>query len=153
LKRDAKLHQRGRDALVAGSCAALLSGIPSTLYAWATGGNMMEATRAAGAMLVPLTSTDRELFVAAAIVHLCVSLFWAFVLVALLPPRHAFIGSIIALAFIAVLDLRVIGRLFPEIMALPFWPQFADHLAFGAVLGGVLEYRRRHRKPTPIAAR
>ncbi|HKO67903.1 MAG TPA: hypothetical protein VJU53_08870 [Burkholderiaceae bacterium] len=133
-----------RDALVAGAFAALLSGIPSTLYAWATGGDVMEATRAAGAMLIPATSAERELVIAAAIVHINVSLFWTAVLVVLLPHRHIFIGSIVALAFIAILDLRVIGQLFPEIRALSFWPQFADHLAFGAVLGGVLAYRRRH---------
>jgi hypothetical protein len=36
----------------------------------------------------------------------------------------------------------VIGRFFPEIRALAFWPQFADHLAFGAILGGVLAHLR-----------
>jgi hypothetical protein len=50
------------DALIAGGCAALFSGIPSTLYAWFTGGNVMEATCAAGAMLIPASSSDRELF-------------------------------------------------------------------------------------------
>ena len=134
-----------RDALVAGAFAALLSGIPSTLYAWATGGDVMEATRAAGAMLIPATSAERELVVAAALVHISVSLFWTAVLVVLLPNKHIFIGSIVALALIAVLDLRVIGQLFPEIRALSFWPQFADHLAFGAVFGSVLAYRRQRR--------
>ena len=105
----------------------------------------MEATRAAGAMLIPAASTDRELFIAATLVHAGVSLFWTLILVPLLPRRHTFIWAIVALACIAVLDLRVIGRLFPEIFALSFWPQFADHIAFGAVLGRVLEYRRKSR--------
>ena len=106
---------------------------------------MMEATRAAGAMLIPATSAERELAVAAAIVHISVSLFWTAVLVVSLPHQHIFIGSIVALALIGVLDLRVIGQLFPEIRALSFWPQFADHLAFGAVFGSVLAYSRRRR--------
>lgn len=124
----------------------MLSGIPSTLYAWITGGDVMEATRAAGAMLIPATSSGRELFIAAAFVHVGVSLFWTLVLVPLLPRRHTVIWAVVALACVAVLDLRVIGRLFPEIFALSFWPQFVDHIAFGAVLGGVLEYRRRRRR-------
>ena len=95
-----------RDALIAGSCAALLSGIPSTLYAWITGGDVMEATRAAGAMLIPAASTDRELFIAATLVHAGVSLFWTLILVPLLPRRHTFIWAIVALACIAVLDLH-----------------------------------------------
>ena len=73
------------------------------------------------------------------------SFFWTLVLVRWLPHRHTVIWAIVALACIAVLDLRVIGRLFPEIFALPFLPQFADHIAFGAVLAGVLEYRRKRR--------
>ena len=135
-----------RDVLAAGVSAALLSGIPSTLYAWVTGDDVMEATRAAGAMLIPTTSSDGELFIAAALVHAGVSLFWTVVLVLLLPHRHTFAWAIVALACIAVLDLRVIGRLFPEIFALSFWPQFADHIAFGAALGGVLQCRRRNRQ-------
>jgi hypothetical protein len=134
------------DALVAGVCAALLSGIPSTLYAWITNGDVLGATRAAGAMLISPRSDDVSLFRAAAVVHAAISFFWAAVLTWLLPRRHTTLWAIAALALIAVLDLRVIGVLFPEIYALPFWPQFADHLAFGAVLGAVLEWRRRHRR-------
>ena len=146
-------HVRGRfwrDVLVAASCAALLSGIPSTLYAWVIGGDVMEATRAAGAMLIAATSTDRELFIAAALAHAGVSVFWTLVLASLLPHRHTVSWAIFALACIAVLDLRVIGRLFPEIFALPFWPQFADHIAFGATVGSVLEYRRQRRRISEI---
>ena len=36
---------------------------------------------------------------------------------------------------IAALDLIVLGRRFPAIAALPQGPQWADHVAFGAVLG------------------
>jgi hypothetical protein len=97
-------------------------------------------------MLIPASSTDAALFAAAALVHGAVSIFWAIVLTCLLPPRHVVIGSLLALAAIAVLDLRLIGPLFPEVYALPFWPQFADHLAFGAVFGLVLAWRVRRRR-------
>jgi hypothetical protein len=76
-----------RDAFIAGGCAALLSGIPSTLYAWITGGDVMEATRAAGEMLIPAASTDRELFIATTLVHAGVSHFWTLIVVPLLPRR------------------------------------------------------------------
>ena len=105
----------------------------------------MEATRAAGAMLIASTSSEGALFAAAALVHATVSAFWTAVLVPLLPSQHTTWWAVAALACVALLDLLFIGRAFPEISALLFWPQFADHLAFGAVLGGVLEYRRRRR--------
>jgi hypothetical protein len=44
-------------------------------------------------------------------------------------------------AAIAVLDLRIIALLFDEVYALPFWPQFADHLAWGLTVGAVLKWR------------
>lgn len=150
LQRPARNHFWS-DVLVAGGSAALLSGIPSTLHAWITQGDMMEATRAAGAMLIPAASSDRALFLAAALVHGTVSFFWAAILVRLLPRRQTIVYAIIALACVAFVDLRVIGRAFPEILALPFWPQFADHIAFGIVLGAVLEYRRANRRQSHSA--
>lgn len=131
--------------MVAAAAAAALSGIPSTVYAWFIGGDLMEATRAAGAMLIPPNSSDFELFWSAALVHSTVSLFWATVLTAVLPRRRTLLWALVAAAGIAVLDLRVIGRLFPEIHALAFWPQFADHLAWGAVAGAALSWRWRRR--------
>ena len=132
-----------RDTLIAGFCAAVLSGIPSTVYAWLVGDDLMQATRAAGAMLIPANSSDAWLFAAATVVHGSISLFWATVLSLVLPRERTTLWAIAALAIIAVLDLRGIGPLFPEVYALPYWPQFADHLAFGAVLGAVLQWRRR----------
>ena len=103
----------------------------------------MQATRAAGSMLIAPDSSDTHLFGAAAVVHAAISLIWAAVLTWLLPRKRTRLWAIAALAGIAVFDLRVIGRFFAEIYALAFWPQFADHLAFGAVLGAVLKWRRR----------
>ena len=85
----------------------------------------LEATRAAGAMVGRPDS-----ILAAAAVHLAVSTFWSVVLWFTL--RSAW-WALPASALIALLDLRVIAPLFfPEVAALAFWPQFADHLAWGA---------------------
>jgi hypothetical protein len=40
-------------------------------------------------------------------------------------------------AGIAFFDLRVVGARAPRIRALPFGPQLADHVAFGAVVGAL----------------
>jgi hypothetical protein len=126
--------------------ATLWSGIPSTLWALATGGNMTEATRAAGAMLLPASSPTWKLFLAAALVHCAVSLFWAALLVLILPRRRTLLWALVAAVAIGLLDLRVIApRFFPEIAALPFWPQMADHLMWGACLALALQFRRRAR--------
>jgi hypothetical protein len=131
------------DVVIAAAAAALLSGIPSTLYAWLSGGDVLEATRAAGAMLIPPQSGTAPLFAAAAVVHIAITLFWAALLAWLLPRQHIFWGAVAASAVIAMIDLRLIARLwFPEVYALAFWPQFADHIAWGATLGAVLAYRR-----------
>jgi hypothetical protein len=134
-----------QDTVLTGLIAAATSGAPSTLWAWWSGGDVFEATRAAGAMLISVHSSAVKLFAAAAIVHLSVSLLWAGVLTAVLPRQHVVIAALIAAAAIAVLDLRIIGSLFPEIYALPFWPQFADHLAWGITAGAVLQWRFRAR--------
>jgi hypothetical protein len=125
--------------------ATLLSGLPSTLYALVTGGDPTQATRAAGAMLLRAEEASfGKLFLAAAVVHACVSLLWAWLLWLALPVRHTALWAVLAAAAIAVLDLRIIApAFFPEIAALAFWPQFADHLMWGACAGVVLQYRSR----------
>ena len=106
--------------------ATVLSGIPSTLYALFTGADPLEATRAAGAMV-----GRPESLAAAAAVHASVSLFWAAVL--WLTKIRTPPGALLASAAIAVLDLHIIApAFFPDVAALGFWPQFADHLAWGA---------------------
>ena len=125
-----------RDLFYAWLLATLLSGLPSTLYALLTGGDPLEATRAAGAMVrLP------ESIAAAAVVHAAVSLFWSVLLWFALPFRHTTLWALAASAAIAVLDLRIIApAFFPEVAALAFWPQFADHLMWGACVGLTLEY-------------
>jgi hypothetical protein len=120
--------------------ATLLSGIPSTLCALASGGDPAEATRAAGAMLLPSETGFGKLLLAAALVHGLVSLFWAVVLWRLLPERHTMLSALAASVAIALVDLRLIApALFPEVAALEFWPQLADHLMWGACVGVVFQ--------------
>jgi hypothetical protein len=125
--------------------ATLFSGLPSTLYALLTGDDPTQATRAAGAMLLRAEEASfGKLFLAAAVVHASVSLFWAWLLWLALPLRHATPWALLASAAIAVLDLRMIApAFFPEVAALAFWPQFADHLMWGACVGLILQYRWR----------
>lgn len=133
-----------RDLFYAWLLATLLSGIPSTLYALLTGGDPAEATRAAGAMLLPSETRLPALVAAAAIVHASVSFFWAIVLWLALPYRHTTWWALLASVAIALLDLRLIApAFFPEVAALAFWPQLADHLMWGACVGLTFQYRRR----------
>lgn len=143
-----KPHFARRDLLVAWLVTTVFSGLPSTLLALVTGGDALEATRAAGAMLLPHATDTRTLLAAAAIVHPAVSLFWTAVFGFLLPRRHVFVWAVNGAAAVALLDLLVIAPLFfPEVAALAFWPQFADHLMWGALLGGTLQLRIGRRRP------
>ena len=100
---------------------------------------MLEATRAAAAMF-PLSG---NWFVDAAVVHGSVSLFWAILLWLVLPRHHVVAFAVAAAALIGILDLGLIApRFFPEVAALEFWPQMADHLMWGLCFGGVLQYRK-----------
>lgn len=133
------------DALAAGTVAALVSGTPSTVHALVTGAGALEASLAAGTLLLPDERRPRRLLVAAVPVHLALSLGWSLVLARLLPRRRtAWFGALAGLA-IAALDLGVIGRRFERIRALPQLPQVADHLAYGATVGAVLSIRRPRR--------
>ena len=132
---------RIRDAIVAGSWGAILGGTPSTLHALSTGRDPLEATTAAGSILLR-DATRRPLLLAAAVpVHLALSLGWALVLERA-SVRGAVRGAAAGLA-IAALDLGVAGRRFPRVRTLPLWPQLADHVTYGAVVGHVLARRSR----------
>ena len=113
--------------------AALVSGAPSTVYAIATGRDPLEATKAAGAIVVGEDAPPIVQVAAAAPVHLALSYVWAAVLDRTLPRRTAGWGVAGGLA-IAALDLGVVGRRIPAIRRLPLLPQLADHALFGAVV-------------------
>lgn len=127
--------------LVAGAWGAILSGLPSTVHALANGCDPLQATKAAGSILLPRETRTLPLLAAAAPVHLALSLGWAFALERA-GIRGAVRGAAAGLA-IAALDLGVVSRRFPRVRALPLAPQLADHLAYGAVAGLVLARRTR----------
>ncbi len=129
-----------RTAAVAAAWGAALSGAPSTLHALARGRDPLEATRAAGSILLPHERRTLPLVAAAAPVHVAVSLAWA-VALERLGVRGARRGAAAGLV-IAAVDLRLVGRRFPRVRALAFGPQVADHLLYGAVVGAVLARRR-----------
>ncbi|MGH3508547.1 MAG: hypothetical protein ACRDO2_15215 [Nocardioidaceae bacterium] len=128
----------GRAALVAGTAGAVISGIPSTLHALATGRDPLEATYAAGAILLPYEQRHGRLLLSAAVAHGSISLFWATVVTTVLPRRHPVLAGTAAGLAIAALDLGTIGRRIDPIRGLPLGPQLADHALFGAVVGAVI---------------
>lgn len=132
-----------QDGLAAGAVAAVLSGAPSTVHALATRASPLEATLAAGTLLLPRERRPLALALAALPVHMALSLGWALLLAVLLPRRRTVAWATLAGLAIAALDLGVVGRRHPRIRALPQLPQVLDHIAYGAVVGVVLSRRRR----------
>lgn len=131
------------DALAVGAVAAVLGGVPSTLHALLTGRDPLEASLAAGTLLLGAGERRRARLLAAAVVaHLALSLGWAIVLAAVLPRRRTAAMAAAAGLAIAALDLGVVGRRLPRIRALPLLPQVLDHVAYGLTVGAVLERRR-----------
>ncbi len=80
------------DGLVAGAFAAVLAGLPSTVEALLRRTDPLEATVAAGSILLPAERRRARLLAAAVPVHLTLSLGWA-VLLARVLPRRATVGA------------------------------------------------------------
>lgn len=137
-----------RDGLAAGTVAGLLSGLPSTVHALATGRDPLAAARAAGNLVLPADFRPAALLAAGGLAHVVLSLGWGTVLAvavrrtSLRPIRL----GVVAGAAIAAVDLGLLarsraGRRWTLIHDLPLAPQVADHLAFGAIAGAVLARR------------
>jgi hypothetical protein len=123
--------------------ATVFSGLPSTAHALFTDADPLEATWAAGGMLLPMSAPPALLFMAAAAVHCSVSAFWTAVFGFLLPRRWVVAWALANSAGVALLDLLLIAPLyFPSVAALAFWPQLADHLAWGVLLGATLHHQQ-----------
>jgi hypothetical protein len=123
--------------LRAAAWAAALSGIPSTAHALATGRDPLEAASAAGTIVLPRETSRARLLAAGVATHVAISLGWTVVLDRT-GIRGARRGTLAGVA-IAALDLGVAGGRFPHIRALPVLPQLADHAAFGAIAGRLLQ--------------
>ena len=146
---DRPLTARGNglaDGLSAGGLAAVLSGAPSTLHALLTGADPLEATLAAGTLVLPRETRPLPLLLVALPVHTAISLGWGVVLALGLPRRRPVAAGALAGVAIAALDLGVVGRRFPRIRALATLPQVADHVAYGVVVGAVVARRRARRR-------
>jgi hypothetical protein len=131
------------DAIVAGLAGAASSAIPSTSWSLLRGDDVLEGGRGVGAMVRPRESRTSVLLLIAAPIHVGISLTWAGVMAAVLPRRGTPAWGVVAGLAIAALDLLVIGRRIPAIRALPQGRQWADHVAFGLVVGLVLHALRR----------
>jgi hypothetical protein len=127
----------------AAAWAAALSGAPSTLHALAAGRDPLDATLAAGSILLPGEARRTRLLAAAVPVHLALSLGWTLALDRT-GVRGARRGALAGLA-IGIVDLTIAARVVPRIGALPLLPQLADHIAYGAVAGHVLARTRVER--------
>jgi hypothetical protein len=134
-----------RDCLAAGMIAAVVSGVPSTAYAFATGGDPLEATLAAGSLVLPQKQRPSRLLPAGLVVHVALSLGWAVPICVFVPSRRPVGFGLLAGLGIAALDLGIIGRHTPRIRALSQGPQVADHLAYGLAVATVASGRRRHK--------
>ncbi len=130
---------------MAGCVAAVLSGAPSTTHALMNAINPLEASLAAGTLLLGDEERMSRLLPAALVAHGALSLGWALVLAALLPARRTVAWSIPAGLAIAALDLGVVGRRYPRIRALALAPQILDHVAFSASVGWIVSRRRARR--------
>lgn len=128
-----------RGVVLAGCLAGLVGGVPSTVHALVTGRDPLAATQAAGSLgRVP---DDRRVCAGIA-VHAAMSVGWAVALVPLLRrSRHAVVSGAVLGAGVAAVDLSVARHRFPEVAALPRWPQVVDHLVYGATLGAVVTVR------------
>jgi hypothetical protein len=124
------------DIATATAMAAVVSGGPSTVYALATGGGMLDAARAAGTVFPG--RRDRPGLIAGLVAHAVISAFWGLVLGHLLPRRHTTACGAVAGLAIAAVSLPTVGRRRAAIAALPPAPQWLDNVAFGAVLGWLL---------------
>jgi hypothetical protein len=136
------------DGVVAGLVAAVLSGLPSTAIASARGQDPLESTRALGRIALPAERSALRLVLAAAPLHLGLSLGWGVILAAVLPRRRTVAWGAVAGLGIAALDLGLARRMFSSIRDLEVPPQVADHVAFGVVVGAVVARRRPIASPT-----
>ena len=130
-----------RAGLVAGTVGAIVGGIPSTGHALVTGRDPLEATFAAGTILLPNEERRGRLLMSAAVAHGAISLVWGLVLVRVLPRRHPVLAGTAAGLAIAALDLGIVGRRIERVHRLPLGPQLADHAAYGAAVGAVIARR------------
>lgn len=132
---------RGLRGVVAGVVAGVVSGVPSTAWALVRRRDPLEATVAAGKVLLPGEGRRGVLLLAAVPVHFVISVGWGVVLARVLPARGSVFWGVVAGGVIAVVDLSLPGRRVAAVRRLPVLPQVADHLVYGGVVGFYLRRR------------
>jgi hypothetical protein len=76
------------------------------------------------------------------VVHVIVSAWWAGVMAAVDRRRKlGVVGGAAVGLVIAAVDLGLVARRYPAIRELPMVPQVLDHVAFGAIVGGMTAHR------------
>ena len=148
------MRRRRRRVLAAGLVGAVVSGFPSTLWTLVERGDLLEGGRALGGCCCRASERTLVLLAAGAPVHLALSLGWAGVLAAVLPPRdEPLLGALGGLGDRGARPRACSGGFFPPIAALPQGRQWADHAAFGLSVGVVLRATRRAgRRPAPACS-
>jgi len=128
--------------LEATACAAILGGVPSTLYAGLRGGRIsvaaaygVDATSRIGVLLPPFRPGLRRGFLA----HLLISMLAGSAMGRLLPQRRSRIWGAAAGSVMGWWNLVLIGRRIPAIAELPLGPQLADNIAFGVAFAAVAD--------------
>ena len=126
------MQPTARDVLMAGLWGAVLSGVPSVSWTLIARDDLLASTRAAGTLL----PGRRPGVVRGLAAHAAVSAGWTLVFAAVDRRRRLgpVSGAVLGLG-VAALDLGVVGRRFPAVAALAQPPQWADHAAFGAIVG------------------
>jgi hypothetical protein len=131
-----------RSVIEATAAAAIASGAPSTLHALLTTRSVgetvtyvVEATRAIGTLLPP----GRPGLIRGAVIHAGISAVAGETLARTLPRRRSAAWGAGAGLAMGVVNVGLIGRLFPAIRALPLVPQLADHVAFGVLFALVAD--------------
>ena len=133
------------DALHAGAAGAVLSAVPSTTVTLLRRESLLDGAIAARSIVLRDEERRLPLLAAAVPVHLALSYGWAVPMAALLPRRATVPAAVAAALGIAALDLGLIARALPRIRALPQGRQWADHVAYGLVVGAVVRRRRLRR--------
>ena len=131
-----------KTTLIAALLAGFVGVVPSTLHTIATGGDWLESINAVAAIANVENLTIGWRVSVATAIHFAISLVWASALIAILPRRQPLLWASAAGVVIAVIDLLVLAPIFfPEVASLSFWPQLADHIAWGASVGTVRALR------------
>jgi len=126
-----------KDFIYAALIAGIFSGIPSISYYISTGLDWTHSTKAIGLIFFDTSQSWTLIFGSATLFHFVVSCFWSFILRIFLPKKNQIILAGFAGILIALFDLKIIAPFIPSLANLDFYPQLADHILWGMIVGFV----------------